>query len=215
MNNSLQGQSFLSLKMPLTWSLMFSFAQLSLSVFAMWLANSSELVPSWSPGAGCTWESLPASGIPFPGSLKGRSHVEKGQSTGFPHPLSYNTLSSAACEYSWVASYSSIDVVSSYAYIAWCVAQIVRDLRQLYFCAQHGFLWSIGFASRSKCLSRVVFAGLFFTIVNYYLILIFLCLGIGAVWPTVNSKTQKLLGTNLLVLGVCYRMKYIHGFMDS
>ena len=103
--------------------------------------------------------------------------------------------------YSWVASYSSTDMVSSYAYIAASVAHTVTELGLLYFCAQHGFLWSTGFASRSKRLSSVVFVWVFFIIVNYYFILIFLCLGIGAVRLTVNSKTQKLVGTNLIVLG--------------
>lgn len=32
-----------------------------------------------------------------------------------------------------------------------------RELGLLCFCAQHGFLWSTGFSSRSKCLSRAVF----------------------------------------------------------
>lgn len=117
--------------------------------------------------------------------------------------------------YSRDASYSSIGMVSSDAYIAASVAYTVTKLGLLYFCAQHGFLWGRGFASRSKRLSSVVFVGLFFIIVNYYFILIFLCLGVGAVRLTVNSKTQKLVGTNLIALGVCYRMKYINGFIDS
>lgn len=106
-------------------------------------------------------------------------------------------------------------MVSSYSYIAASIAHTVTELGLLYFCAQNGFLWSTGFSSRSKRLSSVVFACLFFVIVNYYFILIFSCLGIGAVQLTVNSKTQKIVGTNVIALGVCYRMKYIHGFIDS
>jgi len=41
---------------------------------------------------------------------------------------------------------------------------------------------------------------LVFIIVNHYFILIFLCLGIGAVRLTVKSNTQKLVGTNLIAL---------------
>lgn len=60
--------------------------------------------------------------------------------------------------YSWVAPYSSIDMVSLYVFVAVSVAHAVTELGLLYFCALHGFLQNTEFDSRSKCPSSTVFA---------------------------------------------------------
>lgn len=72
-------------------------------------------------------------------------------------------------------------MVSSYTDIAANVAHTVTEVRLLYFSAQHGYLWSTGFASRNKLLYSIVFACLILAIVNFHFILIFLCLVFGAV----------------------------------